>query len=320
MQEARYRLVFNGQIDLDLDADEVRKNVLALLKIDQADQDKLFSGRKIVLKDGLTLEEVLGYQSAFERTGAISLVEKVEDAAEASGAVEAICCPKCGLQQEKSAACTQCGVVFEKYSEYLARQEEKATAEAMAADLRLQKERERYERSIGVEMWAPALFRSVVYLLPILVLVYLFNLKYGGPYSAPDRSFSVSFPGYPHSETSVGKEEVFSQYVYEADKCEYYVSCWEFKELEVSSEEGLEMVRESIANKSKVLKEEKSAIDGHTARIFDIEVSGGKTERLEACMEGKKLYIVGLIAPKDRFPSSAADEFIRSFHLQAGKS
>lgn len=319
MQETRFRLVFNGQIDLDADADEVRKNVQALLKIDREAADRVFSGRKIVIKDGLSWEQAAGYQAAFDSTGAISLIEKIETA-QAGGAVETISCPKCGLQQEKSPSCRQCGVVFDKYAEYLARQEEKATAEAMAADLKLLKERERYERSIGVEMWAPALFKAVIYLLPILVLVYLFNLKYGGPYCAPDRSFSVRFPGYPHSQTSVGKEEVFSQYVYEADKCEYYVSCWEFKEAEVTSEEGLEMVKDSIAKKAKVLKEEKSAVDGHAARIFDVEVSGDKTERLEACMEGKKLYIIGIITPKEQFVPSAADEFIRSFHLQAGNS
>lgn len=320
MQETGFRLVFNGQVDLEADADEVKKNVLALLKVDDAAADKLFSGRKIVIKDGLTREQALDYQTAFDRTGAISLIERIGDSAEAGAGAETVSCPKCGLEQEKSPSCSQCGVIFDKYADYLVRQEEKATVEAMAADLKLQKERVRHEQSIGVDIWGPLAFKGVIYLLPVLLLVFLFNLKYNRPYTPPDGGFSVSFPGYPQSQTDVAKERTLSDYVYKSGKAEYFVSRWEFVELDVTAQEGLEMVKDSIENKSKLVKEEASDIDGRPAKIFDVELSGDREERMKVCMVGKKLFVVGVITPKAEFQSTNIDEFIRSFHFVSGNS
>jgi hypothetical protein len=93
----------------------VREEVARLLRCDEATLSQLFSGRTVVIKDGLELKIALNYKAAFEKTGALFLITPVDELSQAQSAPINLICPKCGLTQTKSACCIGCGIVIEKY-------------------------------------------------------------------------------------------------------------------------------------------------------------------------------------------------------------
>jgi len=132
MTEARFKIVFDGELMPEISADTVKDNLARLFKSDRAKIDNLFGKSAVALKRGLAEAEADKYLNALQRAGAkvrkerealaLGLVEIGEQnvgAPQASAANERMSCPKCGHEQLKAAECVACGVIIEKF---LARQ------------------------------------------------------------------------------------------------------------------------------------------------------------------------------------------------------
>ncbi|QKE65615.1 DUF805 domain-containing protein [Aquipseudomonas campi] len=132
MTNARYKIVFTGELMPDAAADTVKDNLARLFKSERSKIEALFSGAAVALKRDLTEDDADKYLAALQQAGArvhkekdltasLSLVE-TDDHRPASEPVAGdarMSCPKCGHEQAKAIECTACGIVIEKY---LARQ------------------------------------------------------------------------------------------------------------------------------------------------------------------------------------------------------
>lgn len=143
MSQARFKIVFSGELMPDAQLDEVKANLARLFKSDNAKINSLFSGTPVALKRDLGEDEAEKYLAALQRAGAkvykeadlaasLSLVE-TEDHNPPAAANETtatadngrMSCPKCGHEQDKAAECTACGIIIDKY---LTRQAELAAS------------------------------------------------------------------------------------------------------------------------------------------------------------------------------------------------
>ncbi len=68
---ATYDLIFSGEIDDSVGEEKVRQNVAALFKASPAQVEKLFSGKTVVLKNGLDEATAKKYQAALKKAGAV---------------------------------------------------------------------------------------------------------------------------------------------------------------------------------------------------------------------------------------------------------
>ncbi|TWC33171.1 uncharacterized membrane protein YhaH (DUF805 family) [Pseudomonas sp. SJZ079] len=133
MTQARFKIVFNGELMPEVALDTAKDNLARLFKSDRTRINSLFSGSTFALKRDLGESEADQYLAALQRAGAnarkepdlaasLTLVETEEHnpvvAADTVSGAE-MTCPKCGKQQAKTAECSACGIIIEKY---LARQ------------------------------------------------------------------------------------------------------------------------------------------------------------------------------------------------------
>ena len=127
MTEARYKIVFEGQLMPEQTLETVKANLARLFKSDPGKIDVLFNGAPVALKRDLSENEADKYLVALQQAGAqvrkeqdlaarLSLVDIEEEKAVSDENME---CPKCGHQQPTATACSACGIVIEKF---LARQ------------------------------------------------------------------------------------------------------------------------------------------------------------------------------------------------------
>jgi len=72
--ESHYKVTFNGQCISDLTTEQVKKNLARLFKSPEQTIEKLFSGKIITIKKGLTKNKALAYQQAMQKAGAISTI------------------------------------------------------------------------------------------------------------------------------------------------------------------------------------------------------------------------------------------------------
>lgn len=76
-----YRVIFMGQIVTDTDHHQVKINMAKLFKLDPTRQEhfsklkRMFSGRKIVIKDKLFKADADKYQQAITQAGGVSHIE-----------------------------------------------------------------------------------------------------------------------------------------------------------------------------------------------------------------------------------------------------
>lgn len=143
MSQARFKIVFSGELMPAAQLDEVKANLARLFKSDSTKIESLFSGNPVALKRDLAEDEAEKYLAALQRAGAkvykeadlaasLSLVE-TEDHNSPAAANEVTAstdsnrmnCPKCGHEQDKAAECSACGIIIDKY---LARQAELAAS------------------------------------------------------------------------------------------------------------------------------------------------------------------------------------------------
>ncbi|HHJ4328373.1 TPA: hypothetical protein ACQJWO_005688, partial [Klebsiella pneumoniae] len=130
MSEARYKIVFDGQLMPDTSVEQARERLARLFKSDPERIAALFSGAPATIKRDLSHAEAEQYLQVLRQAGALarkeqdlasslSLVSTEDHKPAASAAVEDMTCPKCGHQQDQASMCSACGIVIEKY---LARQ------------------------------------------------------------------------------------------------------------------------------------------------------------------------------------------------------
>ena len=75
MSSQLYRVVFDGEINRGSTLAQVKRDLAALFQADTEVIDQFFTGRSIVLKQGLDAETAIQYVSAMSRAGAVSRME-----------------------------------------------------------------------------------------------------------------------------------------------------------------------------------------------------------------------------------------------------
>lgn len=128
MTQARFKIVFNGELMPDVALETAKENLARLFKSDNARINALFSGSTIDIKRDLSENEADQYLKALQSAGA--KVRKETDMAASLSLVETddhrpagsesenntpMTCPKCGHQQTKAIECSACGIVIEKF-------------------------------------------------------------------------------------------------------------------------------------------------------------------------------------------------------------
>lgn len=128
MTEARFQIVFEGEVLPDVSLDTAKDNLARLFKSEREKIEGLFSGATVVLKRDLPDSQADKYLSALHSAG-IRAHKKAEpslaqgpltfDKVDSPSAAASMTCPKCGHEQPKAVECVACGIVIEKF---LARQ------------------------------------------------------------------------------------------------------------------------------------------------------------------------------------------------------
>jgi uncharacterized membrane protein YhaH (DUF805 family)/rubrerythrin len=128
MTQARYKIVFNGELMPDASLEATQENLARLFKSDLTRIHSLFIGKAVDIKRDLSENEADQYLKALQSAGAkvrkeqdfaasLSLVETDDHRAPDSEPVNntQMTCPKCGHQQAKAIECSACGIVIEKF-------------------------------------------------------------------------------------------------------------------------------------------------------------------------------------------------------------
>jgi uncharacterized membrane protein YhaH (DUF805 family)/rubrerythrin len=128
MTQARFKIVFNGELMPDVSLETAKENLARLFKSDQTRINALFNGGNVDIKRDLSENEADQYLKALQSAGAkvrkeqdlaasLSLVETDDHRTESSEAENNVpmTCPKCGHQQAKAIECSACGIVIEKF-------------------------------------------------------------------------------------------------------------------------------------------------------------------------------------------------------------
>ena len=142
MNEARFKIMFDGQLMPDTTLEAVKENLSRLFKLEQAQVNALFGRGPIAIKRALQEEQADRYVQALQAAGArvrkepdlagnLSL-EPVESAQTERVQKDSVTmeCPKCGQSQPTAAECAGCGIIIEKY---LARQAQATPAREPAS-------------------------------------------------------------------------------------------------------------------------------------------------------------------------------------------
>lgn len=144
MTEARFKIVFNGELMPDMAPDTVKDNLAQLFKSSRDKIEALFSGARVPIKRDLAESEADKYMAALQRAGArvykepdlsasLSLVDTDDHRSathEEPTGLERMTCPKCAHEQIKASECSACGIIIDKY---LARQAQLAESAPTAA-------------------------------------------------------------------------------------------------------------------------------------------------------------------------------------------
>ncbi len=76
MEIEQYKAVFKGEIAPGTSLEETKQHLAQLFKTDLARIESLFTGKPIILREGLSLEEAQRFRLGFERTGAYCIIVK----------------------------------------------------------------------------------------------------------------------------------------------------------------------------------------------------------------------------------------------------
>ncbi|MBF0339225.1 MAG: heavy metal-binding domain-containing protein [Nitrospirae bacterium] len=78
VEETRFMLLFYGEIAPDQDINQVKEKVVQVCKVSPQVCDKMFSGRKVILKKDVEYHTAVLHQEAFQRTGALCYVKPMD--------------------------------------------------------------------------------------------------------------------------------------------------------------------------------------------------------------------------------------------------
>lgn len=79
MPEDRYNVVFGGTLSAETTSESARRNLQAWFRLDDAQLENLFSGRRVVVKRGVSLDVASRFQAAFRKAGGLALIEPSVD-------------------------------------------------------------------------------------------------------------------------------------------------------------------------------------------------------------------------------------------------
>ncbi|MDO9624203.1 MAG: DUF805 domain-containing protein [Pseudomonas sp.] len=129
MTQARFKIVFSGELMPDVALETAKDNLARLFKSDRSRINALFSGSTIAIKRDLQESEADQYLAALHRAGAnarkepdlaasLSLVDTEDHRTDGlpSGASSEMTCPKCNHRQAKAVQCSACGIIIEKFT------------------------------------------------------------------------------------------------------------------------------------------------------------------------------------------------------------
>jgi uncharacterized membrane protein YhaH (DUF805 family) len=128
MTQARFKIVFNGELMPDVSLESAKENLARLFKSDQTRINALFSSGNVDIKRNLSENEADQYLKALQSAGAkvrkepdlaasLSLVQTDDHTAQNNKADTgaSMSCPKCGHSQSKAIECSACGIIIEKF-------------------------------------------------------------------------------------------------------------------------------------------------------------------------------------------------------------
>ena len=127
MTAQRYRVVFEGEVLEGLQVEEVKRGLATLVKASEAQIERFFSGKRLVIKKDVDGETATKYVKAFERLGAICRMEALEThtnleeplmlerEAEKPKEQDVMVCPKCQFEQSPAEDCIRCGIIISRF-------------------------------------------------------------------------------------------------------------------------------------------------------------------------------------------------------------
>jgi hypothetical protein len=93
MPDDRYNVVFSGELSTEATQESVRSHLQGWFRLDDAQLENLFSGRRVVVKRDVSLDVASRYQAAFRKAGGLALIEisgsEAADTAAAGGEEQA---------------------------------------------------------------------------------------------------------------------------------------------------------------------------------------------------------------------------------------
>ncbi|MDF1629915.1 MAG: hypothetical protein P1U78_08980 [Alcanivoracaceae bacterium] len=86
MSEARFNVIFAGQIVAGADPSKVRENLAAAFRMDMAKVEGLFSGKRVVVKKDADQATAMKFRAVMKQAGAQAELERVVDPSEPAAA------------------------------------------------------------------------------------------------------------------------------------------------------------------------------------------------------------------------------------------
>ena len=130
MEEQLYKVVFEGEILVGSQVQEVKRALAKLYNKTEDQVEHYFSGKRLTVKKDVNYETAMKYVKAYERAGAVCRVEELETHAgleqplvleketeQPSQQDDVMVCPKCQFEQATSEECVRCGIIISKYSD-----------------------------------------------------------------------------------------------------------------------------------------------------------------------------------------------------------
>lgn len=137
MSDKRYRVIYNGNLALDTDEDQVRQNLAEKCRLSSQAIDKILAGENPVLKKGVDEATAQRYKDYLDRLGLLCdvvgeaaakpqsnlldepppLLTKEEAKIQTVSQPKGRTCPKCQAPNQGGDTCARCGLMFSRFEE-----------------------------------------------------------------------------------------------------------------------------------------------------------------------------------------------------------